>query len=69
MQRDPVDIARRILVGWGVVDAARAAEIEEEVKAEIAAAFEWGLSQPLCNPEDGLRHVFAEGTVPARQFG
>ena len=69
MQRDPVDIARKILVDWGVVDSARATEIEEEVKAEIAEAFEWGLSQPLCNPEDGLRHVFAEGTVPARQFG
>lgn len=69
MQRDPVDIARRILVEWGIVDAARAAEIEEEVKAEIAAAFEWGLSQPFCTPEDGLKHVFAEGTVPARQFG
>jgi pyruvate dehydrogenase E1 component alpha subunit len=69
MQRDPVDISRRILIDWGVVDAARADEIEAEVKAEIAAAFEWGLSQPLCTPEDGLKHVFAEGTVPARQFG
>ena len=69
MQRDPVDICRDTLVVWGVLDDARAAEIEEEVKAEIAAAFEWGLSQPLCNPEDGLKHVFAEGTVPARQFG
>lgn len=69
MQRDPVDISRRILADWGVMDAARAAEIEDEVKAEIEAAFEWGLSQPLCTPEDGLRHVFAEGTVPARQFG
>ena len=69
MQRDPVDISRKILVNWGVVDEARATEIEEEVKAEIAAAFEWGLSQPLCNPEDGLKNVFAKGTVPARQFG
>lgn len=69
MQRDPVDISRDILVNWGVLDEARAAEIEDEVKAEIAAAFEWGLSQPLCTPEDGLKHVFATGTVPARQFG
>ncbi|MGC9370656.1 MAG: thiamine pyrophosphate-dependent dehydrogenase E1 component subunit alpha [Paracoccaceae bacterium] len=69
MQRDPVDICRNTLVDWGVLDAARAAEIEEEVKAEIAAAFEWGLAQPLCTPEDGLKHVFAEGTVAARQFG
>ncbi|WP_371056518.1 thiamine pyrophosphate-dependent dehydrogenase E1 component subunit alpha [Rhodosalinus sp. K401] len=69
MQRDPVDICRRVLVDWGVTDEAGAADIEKEVKAEIEAAFEWGLSQPLCNPEDGLKHVFAEGTVPARQFG
>ncbi len=69
MQRDPVDIARKILVDWGILEEARALEIEEEVKAEIAAAFEWGLAQPLCTPEDGLKHVFAEGTVPARQFG
>jgi len=69
MQRDPVDISRKILVNWGVLDEARAAEIEDEVKAEIASAFEWGLSQPLCTPEDGLKHVFAEGTVAARQFG
>lgn len=69
MQRDPVNICRDTLVDWGVLDAARAAAIEEEVKAEIEAAFEWGLSQPLCNPEDGLKHVFTEGSVPARQFG
>lgn len=69
MQRDPVDISRRILVDWGVLDEARAAEIEDEVKTEIAEAFEWGLSQPLCTPEDGLKHVFATGSVPARQFG
>ncbi|MCU9849993.1 thiamine pyrophosphate-dependent dehydrogenase E1 component subunit alpha [Defluviimonas sp. WL0024] len=69
MQRDPVDIARNILVGWGILEEQKALDIEAEVKAEIAAAFEWALSQPLCTPEDGLKHVFAEGTVPARQFG
>lgn len=69
MQRDPVDIARNIFVNWGVVDEARAAEIEEEVKTEIADAFTWAQSQPLCKPEDGLKHVFAEGEVLPRQFG
>ncbi|WP_205123480.1 thiamine pyrophosphate-dependent dehydrogenase E1 component subunit alpha [Marimonas lutisalis] len=69
MQRDPVEIARNILVDWGVMERQAALDMEEEVKAEIKAAFEWGLSQPLCNPEDGLKHVFAEGTVPPRQFG
>lgn len=69
MQRDPVDISRNILVDWGVLDEDRAFEIEDEVKTEIEGAFEWALSQPLCKPEDGLRHVFAQGTVAARQFG
>ncbi len=69
MQRDPVDIARATLIDWGVLDAARAEAIEAEVRAEVAEAFAWAARQPLCNPEDGLRHVFAEGTVIARQFG
>jgi pyruvate dehydrogenase E1 component alpha subunit len=69
MQRDPVDICRNTLIDWGVIDEAQGAAIEEEVKAEIAAAFEWGLAQPLCNPEDGLKNVFAEGSVLPRQLG
>lgn len=68
MQRDPVEIARNILVNWGVLDAARAAEIETSVKQEVADAFAWAAEQPLCKPEDGLKNVFVEGTVEARQF-
>ncbi|MDX1779877.1 MAG: thiamine pyrophosphate-dependent dehydrogenase E1 component subunit alpha [Thalassovita sp.] len=69
MQRDPVNICRDTLVNWGVLDKAGADKIEKDVKKEIDDAFEWGLAQPLCNPEDGLKHVFTEGSVPARQFG
>ncbi len=69
MQRDPVDICRNTLVDWGVLDEARATEIEAEIRAEIDAAFVWAFEQPLCTPEDGLKHVFSEGAVPARQFG
>ncbi|WP_246226214.1 thiamine pyrophosphate-dependent dehydrogenase E1 component subunit alpha [Chelativorans xinjiangense] len=69
MQRDPVDIARKIMIDWGVIDAARAEGIEASVKQEVADAFAWAAEQPLCKPEDGLRHVFVEGTVEARQFG
>ncbi len=69
MQRDPVDIARKTLVDWGVMDAAGAEAIETEVKAEIADAFAWAAQQPFCQPEDGLKNVFADGAVPARQFG
>lgn len=69
MQRDPVNIARDILVNWGVLDTGKAAEIEAAVRQEVGEAFAWAAEQPLCNPEDGLKHVFVEGTVAARQFG
>jgi acetoin:2,6-dichlorophenolindophenol oxidoreductase subunit alpha len=69
MQRDPVNIARDILVNWEVLDTARAADIEASVRQEVTDAFAWAAEQPLCNPEDGLKHVFVDGTVAARQFG
>ncbi len=68
MQRDPVDIARKIFIDWGVIDQAKASEIEEAVRAEVKEAFEWADQQPLCSPEDGLKNVFVEGSVPARQL-
>ena len=69
MQRDPVDICRNILVNWGVLDQAKADQIEADVKQEIAEAFKWAGEQPLCTPEDGLKNVFTEGSVLPRQFG
>ncbi len=69
MTRDPVDISRNTLIRWGVVDQARATAIETAVRAEVADAFDWASRQPLCKPEDGLKNVFVEGSVPARQFG
>lgn len=69
MARDPVDIARETLISWKVLDAARAAQIEADVKKEVVEAFAWADQQPMCKPEDGLKHVFVEGTVAPRQFG
>lgn len=69
LQRDPVDICRNILIDWGVLDDAKAAEIEATVKTEVLDAFAWAAEQPLCVPEDGLKHVFVDGVVEARQFG
>ena len=68
MQRDPVDIARRTLIDWGLLDEAGADALEEAVRAEVAEAFAWAAEQPLCRPEDGLKHVFAEGEVLPRQI-
>ncbi len=69
LQRDPVDICRNILIDWGLLDDAKADEIEATVKTEVLDAFAWAAEQPLCVPEDGLKHVFVEGVVEARQFG
>lgn len=69
MQRDPVDICRKTLADWGVLTLARADEIEAAAKQEALEAFAWADQQPFCKPEDGLKNVFVEGTVPARQFG
>jgi len=68
MQRDPVDICRNILISWGVLDRARADAIEAAAKKEAVEAFAWAEKQPFCKPEDGLKNVFVEGTVPARQL-
>ena len=69
MQRDPVDICRNTLVNWGVLTRARADEIEAAAKKEAIEASAWADQQPFCKPEDGLKHVFVEGVVAARQFG
>jgi len=69
LARDPVDICRNILINWGVLDRAKADEIETATKQEAVDAVAWADEQPLCNPEDGLKNVFVEGSVPARQFG
>ena len=69
LARDPVDICRNTLVSWGVIDQAKAAAIETSIKQEVKEAFEWEAKQPLCKPEDALKHVFVDGTVAARQFG
>lgn len=69
MQRDPVDICRNTLVNWGVLTRAQADQIEAAAKQEAIEASAWADQQPFCKPEDGLKHVFVEGVVAARQFG
>jgi pyruvate dehydrogenase E1 component alpha subunit len=68
MARDPVDICRNTLIAWGVLDEAKANAIEAAVKQEVKEAFAWADKQPFAKPEDGLKNVFVEGTVAARQL-
>jgi pyruvate dehydrogenase E1 component alpha subunit len=69
MARDPVDICRDTLITWGVLNRARADAIEAAAKKEAIDAFAWADKQPFCKPQDGLKNVFVEGEVNARQFG
>ncbi len=69
LQRDPVNIARDTLINWGVMTRAQADQIEAAAKQEAHDAFVWAAAQPNCKPEDGLKHVYVEGVVAARQFG
>ncbi len=69
MARDPVDICRNALISWKVLDSAKANAIEAAAKKEMVEAFAWADKQPNGKPEDGLKNVFVEGSVPARQFG
>ena len=69
MARDPVDISRNALISWKVLDRAKADAIEAAAKNEMIEAFAWSDKQPFAKPEDGLKYVFAEGSVAARQFG
>jgi pyruvate dehydrogenase E1 component alpha subunit len=68
MQRDPVDICRNVLISWGVLNRAKADAIEAAARKEAVEAFAWADKQPFCKPEDGLKNVFFEGTVAARQL-
>jgi pyruvate dehydrogenase E1 component alpha subunit len=68
MARDPVDISRNALINWRVLDRAKAEAIEAAAKKEMLDAFAWADKQPFCKPEDGLKNVFVEGSVAARQF-
>lgn len=54
---------------WGHPACAAAGQAER-IRAEVAKAVEdaaaWAAAQPVPKPEDGLRHVFAQGAVPLR---
>lgn len=69
MARDPVDICRNTLISWGILNREQADAIDAAAKKEAVEAFAWADQQPFCKPEDGLKNVFVEGAVPARQFG
>jgi pyruvate dehydrogenase E1 component alpha subunit len=68
MAKDPIVRQRNMLVNNGILTEEEADAIEAKVKNELKEAFEYALASPMCTPEDGLKNVYAEGSVPIRQF-
>jgi TPP-dependent pyruvate/acetoin dehydrogenase alpha subunit len=64
MAKDPIVRFRKFLVSEKVLTEERAEEIVAEVQEAVEEAAKFAEAQPVPKPEDGLRNVFAEGTVP-----
>ena len=64
MAKDPIARFRKFLLSEQVIGTERADQIVAEVEQEVEKAAEFAETQPVPKPEDGLRHVFAEGKVP-----
>ncbi len=61
-RRDPLPRFREQLLEAGVLDAARAEAIAAEVRATVDEATDWAEEQPVPDPAEALRHVYAELT-------
>lgn len=61
--RDPVTCFREALQREGAVDAAWLKTMDDEITAEIAAAFAFAEASPFPKPDDGFRHVYGGGTL------
>jgi pyruvate dehydrogenase E1 component alpha subunit len=59
--KDPIALHRQTLINYGILDDAKATQVENDVKAEVAAAFDWANSQPVPRAEDGLANVHFSG--------
>ncbi|MBU0606717.1 MAG: pyruvate dehydrogenase (acetyl-transferring) E1 component subunit alpha [Armatimonadetes bacterium] len=64
-QRDPVHLLERAMIDNHTVDIPTTIEVRLRVQQEIDDAFERALQAPWPQPEDALRHVYAEGRAGA----
>jgi pyruvate dehydrogenase E1 component alpha subunit len=64
MAKDPIPRFRRLLVAEKILNDQKAEAIVEEVSQAVEEAAAFARAQPVPKPEEGLRHVFAQGTVP-----
>jgi pyruvate dehydrogenase E1 component alpha subunit len=59
LKKDPLSISASVLFELKLLDAARVAEIEKEVAADLARAVDFARSSPFPEPADALLDVFA----------
>ncbi len=59
--KDPIPLFERYLTENGLLDEERRAAMDEEVRAEVAAASEYAEAAPFAEPEDVLWGVYAGG--------
>jgi pyruvate dehydrogenase E1 component alpha subunit len=65
---DPILRFRRTLVAVGVLTDEQADQIEADVKKKIDDSIAFARNSPHPEPDAGLEHVYAQGTVAASQF-
>jgi pyruvate dehydrogenase E1 component alpha subunit len=64
MAKDPIRRFRQFLVTEKLLTEEQAEQIVADVAKAVDEAAAFAESQPPPKPEDGLRNVFAEGSVP-----
>jgi pyruvate dehydrogenase E1 component alpha subunit len=64
MAKDPIGRFRQFLVREKVMTAEQAEAVVTDVQKAVDEAAAFAEAQPVPNPEDGLRNVFAQGAVP-----
>jgi len=68
MAKDPIRRFRDFLIGEKALSAEGAEQVEAEVRQAVEDAAAFAESQPVPKPEDGLRNVFAQGSVPLKNI-
>jgi 2-oxoisovalerate dehydrogenase E1 component alpha subunit len=62
---DPIELFERQLAAAGVLEPAAAAHVHEEAEAEVEAALEQVLAEPMPRPADIDKHTYAPSPVDA----
>lgn len=63
-ERDPLTLFRNRLIADGTFSPERIDAVEEEVKAQVAAAIRFGLDSPHPDPSEAFDHVFVDAILP-----